>query len=89
MKKKRIIHNILQEAMVRTKDEKLKTLIGPVIEGLMKSTTQTDITPLRTFNYVDTRALEAKKKIQKNWTAMLWEPPKAGGPALPLVPIRE
>ena len=57
-KKKRIVLNKLNEVAIYSNDPKLQTLVTKVIHELEESSTNTEITPLIKFNFVDTKEIQ-------------------------------
>jgi len=57
-KKKRLVYNKLNEASIYSEDYQLRILASEAKEGLMASSTNTEITPLIEFNFVDTKDLQ-------------------------------
>jgi hypothetical protein len=57
-KKKRIVYGKLNEASIHSDDERLRILAKEAMDGLIRSGTNTELTPLIKFRYVDTNALQ-------------------------------
>jgi len=57
-KKKRIVLNKLNEVAIYSNDPKLQTLVTKAIHELEESSTNTEITPLIKFNFIDTKEIQ-------------------------------
>ncbi len=57
-KKKNIVFNKLNETYIHANDSELQSLTKKAMDALMASSTNTEITPLIEFNFVDTKKLQ-------------------------------
>jgi hypothetical protein len=57
-KRKNIVFNKLNEVYIYANDPMLQSLVKKTMDALMKSSTNTENTPLIEFNFVDTKKLQ-------------------------------